>query len=275
MTTLYIHWNVDPIIVDLGFTQLRYYSILFVGGMLLSAYLVKRMFDKEGVPPDTIYQLAFYILIGTVLGARLGHCLFYEPEYYLKHPLEIVLPISKDASGSYHFSGYEGLASHGGVLGVVIATYLFARKKKLNYLWLLDRVAIAGALAGCFIRLGNFFNSEIIGTPSNLPWAIVFDKVSPIPRHPSQLYETITYLAIFGLLLWIYKHKYTKLRDGFILGLFLVLLFTARFFIEFLKERQVDFEGGMTLDMGQLLSIPFIIIGVVLIIVLRPKQQKP
>jgi prolipoprotein diacylglyceryl transferase len=141
----------------------------------------------------------------------------------------MILPFSKDASGSWHFSGYKGLASHGGIIGVLIAAYIFVRKKKPSYLWLLDRIAIAGALAGCFIRIGNFFNSEIIGTPSDLPWAIVFERVSTVPRHPAQLYEAAAYLAIFGVLIYLYTRKRTRLKDGFILGLFLVLLFTARF----------------------------------------------
>ena len=273
MNLLYIHWNIDPVFINLGFTELRYYAILFVGGMLLGAYIVKRMFDKEGLNPDLIYTLAFYILIGTVVGARLGHCLFYQPEYYLIHPLEIILPIAKDASGSWHYSGFTGLASHGGIIGVLVAAYLFVRKKRLSYLWLLDRIAIVGALAGCFIRIGNFFNSEIIGQPSTLPWAVVFEKVSDIPRHPAQLYEALAYLMIFGLLMWLYKHKRAKLQDGFILGLFLILLFMARFFIEFLKERQVEFESSMTLDMGQLLSIPFILVGVLLVILKRPQKD--
>lgn len=273
MTSLYIHWNIDPVLVDLGFTELRYYSILFVGGLVLAAYIVRRMFAREGLNPDLIYTLAFYVLIGTVVGARLGHCLFYEPEHYLTHPLEIILPIAKDASGSWHFAGYKGLASHGGIIGVLVAAYIFVRKKKLSYLWMLDRIAIVGALAGCFIRVGNFFNSEIIGQPSTLPWAVVFEWVDDVARHPAQLYEALAYLAIFGLLMWIYKQKRAKLQNGFLLGLFLILLFTARFFIEFLKERQVDFESGMILDMGQLLSIPFILVGVVLVYLKWPKKK--
>ena len=274
MMPLYIHWNIDPVLINLGFTEIRYYAILFVGGLVMGAYVVKRMFSKEGLHPDLIYTLSFYVLIGTVIGARLGHCLFYEPEYYLRHPLEMILPFAKDASGSWHFAGYKGLASHGGIIGVLVASYLFVRKKKLSYLWLLDRVAIAGALVGCFIRIGNFFNSEIIGLPSTLPWAVVFEQVSSVPRHPAQLYEALAYLAIFGLLMCLYKYKQTELKNGFILGIFLVLLFLARFLIEFIKVRQAGFEDSMDLDMGQLLSIPFIAVGIVLIALKWPQKSK-
>jgi prolipoprotein diacylglyceryl transferase len=194
------------------------------------------------------------MIFGTVIGARLGHCLFYNPVYYLSNPVEII----KVWEG--------GLASHGAALGILIAIYLFAKKKK-NYsmLWVLDRVVIVVALAGTFIRLGNLFNSEIIGIPTDVSWAFIFTAVDDLPRHPAQLYESIAYFIFFLILLFVYYKGFEKNRNGLLFGLFLVLVFTFRFFVEFLKENQSGFEAGMALDMGQLLSIPFIITGFIFI----------
>jgi prolipoprotein diacylglyceryl transferase len=195
------------------------------------------------------------MIFGTVIGARLGHCLFYNPEYYLSNPIEI-------------FKVWEGgLASHGAAIGILTAIYLFAKKKK-NYpmLWTLDRIVIVVALAGTFIRLGNLFNSEIIGTPTEVSWAFVFTAVDDIPRHPAQLYESIAYFIIFLILLFIYYKGIEKNKNGLLFGLFLLLVFTFRFFVEFLKENQSGFEESLVLNMGQLLSIPFVIVGIVFII---------
>ena len=210
-------------------------------------------------------QLLIYIAVGTVIGARLGHCFFYEPDYFLKNPLEI-LKIWKG-----------GLASHGAAIGIPLALWLYIRKYKLSFLWLIDRIVIVVALGGAFIRLGNLFNSEIYGLPTDLPWGFEFvrDKVydqntgellPTVACHPTQLYEALSYILIFTLLFIFYRKRYMKVRDGFIFGVFLILLFTARFFIEFVKNDQVAFEAGMAFNMGQLLSLPFILVGIILLI---------
>jgi len=200
------------------------------------------------------------MIFGTVIGARLGHCLFYNPVYYLSNPIEI-------------FKVWEGgLASHGAAIGILVAVYLFSKKKKkYPFLWIIDRIVIVVALAGTFIRLGNLFNSEIIGKPTDVSWAFIFTAIDDLPRHPTQLYESIAYLIIFLILLFIYYKGFEKNRSGLLFGLFLVLVFTFRFFVEFLKENQSGFEAGMTLNMGQLLSIPFVLIGIIFII----KSFKP
>jgi prolipoprotein diacylglyceryl transferase len=218
-------------------------------------------------------KLTFYVVISTIIGARLGHCIFYEPEIYLKHPLRIILPFEGTPGKDFQFTGYQGLASHGGAIGLLIGLYLFSRATKLAYLWVLDRIALVTALAASFIRLGNLFNSEIVGTATNLPWGIKFVRLAKpgipidqiIPLHPAQIYESICYLIIFFILLSMYKRKNSILKPGYLLGLFFILVFTARFFIEFIKEDQVQFEAGMFLNMGQLLSVPFIIAGFILV----------
>lgn len=193
------------------------------------------------------------MILGTVIGARLGHCLFYEPSYYLSHPIEIL----KVWNG--------GLASHGAAIGILISVYLFTKKyKDFNYAWVLDRVVIVVALAGFFIRIGNFFNSEIIGLPTDLPWAVVFHRIDALPRHPSMLYESFSYMAIF-IYLWSKYSKWKAETPKFaIFSRFLILVFSARFLIEFTKENQSLFENGMILNMGQLLSIPLILLGIFL-----------
>jgi len=218
------------------------------------------MYKKEGLPLDNLDTLAFYIFVATVLGARLGHCLFYEPEYYLKHPLEMILPFST-AGGKFQYTGFQGLASHGGILGVFIAIWLYCRKTKEPFMGVLDKVAVAGSLTGAFIRLGNFMNSEILGKASGSDFGVIFNRVDDVVRHPAQLYESIAYFMIFLLLFFLYRSKKFNPGKGFIFGLFFTLLFVARFSIEFFKINQVAFEEGMSYNMGQLLSIPFILFG--------------
>jgi prolipoprotein diacylglyceryl transferase len=261
---LYINWDVDPNIIHTNGFTLGYYNILFVGGLILSAWIVKKIFKKEGLSDDDYARLALYCFVGIVAGARLGHCLFYQPEYYLKHPLEMFLPFSWEG-GTFKFTGYRGLASHGGAIGLIIAVLLFYRKTGIYYLTVFDYIAIVAPLGGAFIRLGNLMNSEIIGNPANLPWAFIFMRVDQIPRHPAQLYEAIAYLIFFLLVFMLYKTRGEILKRGFLFGLVLILIFTFRFFIEFLKKEQVDFEKGLMLNMGQWLSIPFILIGIYLI----------
>lgn len=269
---LIIEWNPDPEIVRLfGSFSLRWYSLLFVGGLILGYQVVKRIYKKEGLSLEQLDKLTLWVFIATVVGARLGHCLFYEPEYYLKHPLEMILPV-QFVDGKMVFTGFLGLASHGGILAVFIAIVLFCRKTKTNVFDVLDKVSIGGALAGAFIRLGNFMNSEILGKATNGDWGIVFSRVDQVPRHPAQLYESIAYFIIFFVLLYLYNKGRSKRKYGFIFGLFFTLLFVSRFVIEFFKINQVAFEDDLTLNMGQLLSIPFALFGLYLMLIKRKKD---
>lgn len=261
-----INWNLDPVIYWITETfPLKYYGLFFMTGLLLAHYTVKRIYLKEYIPIENLEKLFIYIVVGTILGARLGHCLFYDPSYYFKNPLEILLPIKK-IGDSYQFIGFQGLASHGGTIGVLIAIGIYCRKYKTNFLRVLDRIAIVAPIAAAFIRFGNFMNSEIYGKPTNGNWGVVFQRDDLIPRHPTQLYEAFSYLLIFGTLMFVYKNRAKEKSNGLIFGIFLVLLFLARFIIEFFKENQVGFENGMLINMGQILSIPFIIIGLILMI---------
>ncbi len=267
MVTGYIFWNVDPEIVKLfGIISLRYYGLLFVIGMFLGYFVVKRIYIKENLSTERLDKLAVFIFIGTIVGARFGHCLFYEPEYFLKHPLNIVIPFKWDSDGELNFTGFQGLSSHGGAIGVLTAIILYCKRYRYDSLWVLDRIAIATPLTGAFIRFGNFMNSEIIGKPTGTDFGIVFQKVDLLPRHPTQLYEGVAYLIFFFVLHWIFFDRKTKRGNGFIFGLFLVMLFGTRFILEFIKIPQVEFENGMILNMGQLLSTPFILGGIGLII---------
>jgi len=253
-----IEWGIDPQIFDgLPF---RYYSILFVTGLALGYWVVKRIYEREKLSVEDLDRLAFYIFIGTVVGARLGHCLFYEPDYYLSRPWEMILPIKIEDSG-VRFTGFLGLASHGGILGVFIAIWLYCRKTKTKIFSVLDKVAIGGSLTAVFIRLGNFMNSEILGKATGGDYGVIFTRVDQIPRHPAQLYESFAYLLIFIALSLYYRKRGKDYQDGFVFGLFFSLLFIARFTIEFFKENQVAFEDNLSFNMGQLLSIPFIIAG--------------
>ncbi|UNY99739.1 prolipoprotein diacylglyceryl transferase [Zhouia spongiae] len=271
MNKTILNWDVHPEIFWITDTfPLKYYGLLFVSGLLLGYYVVKRIYRKENIPIENLEKLSLYIFIGTIAGARLGHCLFYEPAYYFTHPLEIFLPIKK-IGVSYKFMGFQGLASHGGALGVLIAILLYCKKYHTNLIWILDRIAIAIPITAAFIRLGNFMNSEIYGKPTNGNWGVVFVKDDLIPRHPTQLYEAFAYSAIFGILYALYRSEKLKYTKGLIFGSFLMLLFSARLLIEFFKENQVGFENEMALNMGQWLSLPFIIAGLVLILINKNK----
>lgn len=272
-----IYWGVDPILIQFGNFSIRYYSLCWLIGFALGYIVIDNIFIKEKINRDIVGSLFVYVFVAALIGARLGHCLFYDWNYFSQHPLEIILPITKTATG-VKFTGYAGLASHGGALGVMLALFLFHKKYKLPFLSLLDKLALVSPLAGGFIRIGNFFNSEIIGGPSSLPWAVVFGSVDNIPRHPAQLYEAISYFIIFGILYLIYDKA--RHYHGFIFGLGLTLIFAARFVIEYCKEVQEQFELSMRatigMDMGQLLSIPFILIGLSFIFfALRKRKNKP
>lgn len=273
----YIHWNIDPEIINIFGISLRYYGVFFVSGLILSYCLLKWIFKKEDIPLDKLEKLSIYAVIGIFVGARLAHCLFYEPSYYFSHPLEIILPIQPTADGGYKFSGFQGLASHGGTLGLIIALIIYAKKTKESIIKTIDLIAIVAPIGACFIRLANLMNSEIIGIPTNVPWAFIFVRDDNLPRHPAQLYEALSYLLIFGLMLYLYKTRRENLKNGFFFGLVITLIFVARFFIEFVKENQVGFEDGMTFNMGQLLSLPYLAVGIGFIIygLIKTKRINP
>ena len=273
----YIHWNIDPEIINIFGISLRYYGVLFVSGLILSYCLLNWIFKKEDIPLDKLEKLSIYAVIGIFAGARLVHCLFYEPSYYFSHPLEIILPIQPTADGGYKFSGFQGLASHGGTLGLIIALIIYAKKTKESIIKTIDLIAIVAPIGACFIRLANLMNSEIIGIPTNVPWAFIFVRDDNLPRHPAQLYEALSYLLIFGLMFYLYKTRRENLKNGFFFGLVITLIFVARFFIEFVKENQVGFEDGMTFNMGQLLSLPYLVVGIGFIIygLIKTKNNKP
>lgn len=261
MIALYINWDFDSEIINIFGFPLKYYGLLFACGLLLSMYILKIIFKRENLKDSAHEALFIYGIVGILVGARLGHCLFYDFDYYSKNLLEIILPIKKTLTGEYKFIGYAGLASHGGTIGLIISLYLYSKKYEIKYLKVLDLIAIVAPLGATFIRLANLMNSEMIGNPTTMPWAFIFRKVDSIPRHPAQLYEAISYLLIFILVFTVYKTKNIKLGNGFLFGLAITLIFTMRILIEFLKMNQVEFEDGMKLNMGQILSIPFVLIG--------------
>ncbi len=249
-----ITWNADPELIRFGNFAIRWYGLLFASGFFFGYLIFIRIFKKEGISIELLDKLTLYMAIGTIIGARLGHCLFYEPAYYLSNPLEIL----KIWRG--------GLASHGAAIGILVAIHYYSKNVRRSYFWVLDRVVIAVALAGFFIRMGNLMNSEIYGIQTDLPWGFIFAAAGEtLPKHPTQIYEGLSYLAIFGLLHWLYWRSDGKPKEGYLFSIFLILLFTVRFLIEFIKEVQVDFETGMTLNMGQWLSIPFVIAGFALL----------
>ena len=272
----YITWNVDPVAFSLGPLQVRWYGICWAVGFLLGYLLMSKVYKHEKMPEWSMDSLLLYMLVSTVVGARLGHCLFYEPEYYLSRPVEIL----KVWEG--------GLASHGGAIGILIGLWLYVRhfnkstkkekseKQHITYLWILDRVVIPVCLVGALIRVGNVCNSEIYGTPTTLPWGFVFVRGNEqftgpdgqlLPCHPTGLYEAFFCLIAMVLLLWMYyKRDLGDKRPGLMFGTFLVIIFGSRIAIEFLKNVQVAFEKNMTFDMGQWLSVPFVIVGIVMIV---------
>ena len=262
----YIHWNPDPEIINVFGISIRYYGLLFVSGIIIAIYLLTWIFKRENIPSENLEKLTIYGMIGIIAGARLGHCLFYEPSYYLAHPLEMILPVAFPPEGGVKFIGYQGLASHGGVLGLLIGLYVYSRKTKHSMIDILDLIAVVVGVSLGFIRLANFMNSEIIGMPTTKPWGVFFERVDDLPRHPAQLYEAISYFVIFVIMMILYLKMRDRLKNGILFGLATVLFFMARFIIEFLKEDQVGFEKGMTFNMGQLLSLPYIVVGIGFII---------
>lgn len=274
----YITWNADPVLFSLGSLQIRWYGLLWALGFLIGYFVMRKIYRRESMSDESMDSLLMYMLVSTIIGARLGHCLFYEPEYYLSHPLKML-------------AVWEGgLASHGGGIGILIGLYIYSRKVKKPYIWILDRITIGVCLVGSLIRCGNVMNHEIYGTPTSLPWGFVFMRGQEqfcgtfdnyfqctygnccpsdqwLPCHPTGLYEALFCILTMLILLWMYyKRDMGKRQPGAMSGVFLIIIFTSRILIEFLKNVQVEFEENMTLDMGQWLSVPFVVAGVVLLI---------
>ncbi len=267
-----ITWDFDPEIFSIGNHGIRWYGLMIALGLLSGYWIFKRYLRGDKLTPEMVDSLLVYIAIAAIAGARLGHCLFYEPGYYLKNPLEI-LKIWKG-----------GLASHGWAIGILIALWLYYRKYKIPFLWLMDRIVIVVALAAAFVRLGNFFNSEIYGLPTDLPWGVEFVRdrlydsatgeiLPTVPRHPTQFYEALSYLLIFIVSFVFYRKRNMEIRDGFMFGVFMIALFGARFLIEFVKNDQVAFEAGLSFNMGQLLSLPFMVAGIGIIVWTKRKPR--
>ena len=268
----YIIWN-----PGLSIGPFRWYSLCWLIGLALAYFVVKRLYQEQKIKDELFDPLFFYCFLGILIGARLGHCIFYQPDYFLtsgKGFVEMLLPIHFLADGGWKFTGYEGLASHGGTLGLMIALWLYVRKTKLSIWMVLDNIAIATGITACFIRLGNLMNSEIIGKVTDVPWAFIFERVDSYPRHPGQLYEAIAYAILFAIMWWLHKKGMSvgktqttsnalQVGSGWYFGFCLTYIFTFRFFIEYTKEIQEAFEASLPIDMGQILSIPFVILGVV------------
>lgn len=251
-------WNADPVLIALGPLTIHWYGALFASAIFAGLYYMKWVYNQEGKDVEQLDTLLMYVVVGIILGARLGHCLFYEPSYYLSNPLKIL-------------AIWEGgLASHGGGLGAIIGTWLYCKKHQVSVMWLLDRLGIATAVFGIFVRAANFVNSEILGHPTESAMGIVFSRVDNIARHPAQLYEAISYLVIAVVLTGVYRATNAKEKTGLLFGLFLLMTFTARFTIEFFKEKQAAYSLDIALNTGQLLSIPFLLIGFYLIAKAKP-----
>ncbi len=265
MQLLSFTWNPSEGI-DLGFFTIRYYSLMFVIAFTLGWFITKRIFNKEGQTPDKMDSLFIYVVIATLIGARLGHVIFYQPELFSEDFLSVFLPFR--TKPEFEFTGFQGLASHGAAIGIIIAMYLYSKKViKKPLLWVLDRIVIAVACGAIFVRIGNFINSEIIGKATHSDFGVIFTQLGEdYPRHPAQLYESAGYIIVFIILYYIYWKTNKSKQMGFLLGAFLILLWAVRFFVEFVKEAQVDERAEWTLNTGQWLSIPFILVGIYLII---------
>lgn len=265
MNMMSILWDWDPTLIMIGNLDIRWYGLMWAIAILAAERVCYFTFKREGLPSQTLESAFIWIVLGTFIGARVGHCLFYEPEVYLAEPWRIVTDIRNG-----------GMASHGATIGILLGIWIFVKRNHLPFIWGLDRIAIVAPLSGAIIRLGNLFNSEIVGYPTDLPWGFQFprciedrylESLADVPaRHPAQLYEALCYLLTFALIMWLYYRKdLGRRRPGFLFGVAMIGIFLTRFFIEFLKERQVEFEESMALDMGQLLSIPFILLGIYMI----------
>ena len=269
MSILAINWNVDPELFRIGSFAVRWYGLLFVSGFVLGYWMFTKFFERENVDKRILDPLLYTLLLGTLVGARLGHCIFYQPDYYFGS-WDGFLEIFQVWKG--------GLASHGGTIVLFFCMMWFARKygpkNNFDFVWILDHLCIAVAFAATFIRLGNLFNSEIYGDVTSLPWGFVFERRGEVePKHPTQLYEALSYFLLGIFLLWLYVKKLDKVYRGTFIGIFFIVCFGMRFIIEFIKEPQVEFEETMLLDMGQILSIPFIILGIGFLVYAWKKKQ--
>ena len=279
----YIVWNPDLEAFHLGPIAVRWYGLMWIIGLALAYFVVQRLYKEQKIKDEYFDPLFIYCFFGILIGARLGHCIFYEPDYFLtsgKGLIEMILPIRFLPEGGFKLIGYAGLASHGGTLGLMIALWMYVRKTKLGIWTVLDNIAIATGTTACFIRLGNLMNSEIIGKVTDVPWAFIFEHVDKVPRHPGQLYEAIAYAILFCIMWTIYKRshqhptsntQHPQVGTGWYFGFCLTYIFTFRFFIEYTKEIQEAFEASLPIDMGQILSIPFILLGAYCMI--RAKKQ--
>ena len=259
----YIHWDVSPEIIKIGWFAVRWYGLMFAVGFLGGYYMGERMFKYEKIDLKWLESVFMYVIIATIVGARLGHVIFYGWDYYSQHPFEIIKV------------WHGGLASHGGAIGIVLALVYWSRTvSKRPLVWISDRVVVPTAMVAALIRFGNLMNSEIYGVQTSLPWGVIFERnAETVPKHPTQIYESLSYLLTFGTVLWMYWKTKAKDRQGLITGVFFIMVFSARFLIEFVKEDQEAFEAGMALNMGQILSIPFILIGIFLVI--RAIKREP
>lgn len=261
-----IHWNPDIIAFSIGSLEVRWYSLLWAVGLAAAYAIVFRLYRRQGIPQEKFDPLFFYCFIGILAGARLGHCLFYEPGYFLTHPVEMFLPVRHTIEG-WKWTGYSGLASHGGTLGLILALWLYVRRTKVNLMRVLDNIAIATPLTACCIRLGNLMNSEIVGKPTGTDYGFVFEHLEEsFPRHPGQLYEAAAYFVFFLVGLWLYRRYRERVGTGFFFGWCLTSIFAFRFGVEFFKDVQESWEVSMVsaigLNQGQLLSIPFVALGI-------------
>lgn len=258
----FITWNFEPRIFPNSNIHVAWYGLCFALGVYFCYEFVRYTFKREGYSEELFGKVSLWLIIALIVGARLGHCLFYEPRYYLTHPLEILM------------TWKGGLASHGAAVALPLTVFLLGRKYKFSWVWLMDRLVIGVAIAGCCIRIGNFFNSEIYGIETTLPWGVIFERNGEtVPKHPTQIYEALMCLITFIVLFFMYKKQGAKMKEGFSFGLFLIMIFVFRFFVEFIKNPQVAFEVGMPLNMGQILSIPFILLGVYFLFFYKPKNK--
>lgn len=260
-------WNPAATAFTIGSFDVRWYSLCWCVGLALAYVVVYKLYKRQQIPAEKFDPLFLYCFIGILIGARLGHCLLYEPGYFLAHPLEIILPMRKLADGTWHFTGYAGLASHGGTFGLMLALWLYVRRTHVNLMRVLDNIAIATPICACFIRLGNLMNSEIVGKFTGTDYGFVFVQLNEsLPRHPGQLYEAVAYFIFFFIGLWLYRRYAERVGTGFFFGYCLTSIFAFRFFVEFFKEVQEPWEMAMQqaigLNQGQLLSLPFVALGV-------------
>lgn len=263
---LSIVWAPSKDVFTLGSFTLHWYGLCWAVGLVLAYFIVYRLYRQQRLPQQAFDPLFVYCLLGILIGARLGHCLLYEPGYFLSHPIEMFLPIRRGFDGTWRCTGYAGLASHGGTLGLIIALWLYVRRTKINIFRVLDNIAIATPITACCIRLGNLMNSEIVGKFTGTDFGFIFAaNGDTAPRYPGQLFEAVAYLVFFFIGLWLYRRCRQRVGTGFFFGWCLTAIFTFRFFVEFLKDVQEDWEHQMVaaigLNQGQLLSLPFIAVG--------------